>query len=62
LRTTIDASRFGRRSEAIDFDFAAGMLSRSAVRTNAVQREGASTVSINHPLAAYFGRTEQHDA
>jgi len=38
------------------------MLSRSAVRTNAVQREGASTVSINHPLAAYFGRTEQYDA
>jgi F-type H+-transporting ATPase subunit c len=30
------------------------------VRNNAVQREGASTVSINHPLAAYFGRTEQN--
>ena len=30
------------------------------VRTNAVQREGASTVSINHPLAAYFGRTESY--
>jgi F-type H+-transporting ATPase subunit c len=29
------------------------------VRTNAVQREGASTVSINHPLAAYFGGMEQ---
>ena len=36
------------------------MLSLFAVRNNAVQREGASTVSINHPLAAYFGRTELH--
>ena len=38
--------------------FSAEMLSLFAVRNNAVQREGASTVSINHPLAAYFGRTE----
>jgi hypothetical protein len=38
--------------------FSAEALSRFAVRTNAVQREGASTVSINHPLAAYFGRME----
>jgi len=38
--------------------FAAEALSLFAVRTNVVQREGASTVSINHPLAAYFGRTE----
>lgn len=30
------------------------------MRINAVQREGASTVSTNHPLAAYFGRTEQY--
>ena len=37
-------------------------ISHSTARTNAVQREGASTVSINHPLAAYFGRMESHYA
>ena len=34
----------------------AGEGSHFLVGSNAVQREGASTVSINHPLAAYFGR------
>jgi F-type H+-transporting ATPase subunit c len=34
----------------------AGEGSHFPVGSNAVQREGASTVSINHPLAAYFGR------
>ena len=35
----------------------------SAVRTTADQREGASTVSLNHPLAARsYGGMEQHNA
>jgi len=32
--------------------FAVGSTSRPGVCNSAVQREGASTVSLNHPLAA----------
>ena len=48
----------GLISEGSSSGFSAELLSRFAERNNAVQREGASTVSVNHPLAAYFGRTE----
>jgi hypothetical protein len=46
------------QSFLLDFDFSAEDLFLSAVRSIAVQREGASSVSLNHPLAAYFGRME----
>jgi F-type H+-transporting ATPase subunit c len=49
---------FGLISEGSSSGFSAELLSRFVERNNAVQREGASTVSVNHPLAAYFGRTE----
>jgi len=52
----------GLISEGSSSGFSAELLSRFAERNIAVQREGASTVSINHPLAAYFGRTESIDA
>jgi F-type H+-transporting ATPase subunit c len=48
----------GLISEGSSSGFSAELLSRFAERNIAVQREGASTVSINHPLAANFGRME----
>jgi F-type H+-transporting ATPase subunit c len=50
----------GLISEGSSSGFSAELLSRFAERNIAVQREGASTVSINHPLAANFGRMELH--